>query len=187
MAADAGESAGEAPATAPIATLLAAAIESLDGTARLRTEAVAATAVTACVRVPPRAFAQALRGVLKNALEAAGGAGEVRVDLALAAERWRLAVTDRGPGMTPEVLAHAGEPFFTTKNGDGLARGMGLGLFLARVVLERLGGELEIDSALGRGTTVTLVVPAADAATIRRVADPGASGMLAADTGRTTP
>ena len=47
------------------------------------------------------------------------------------------------------MLARAGEPFFTTKDGDGLARGMGLGLFLARVVLERLGGELALDSALG--------------------------------------
>jgi two-component system sensor histidine kinase RegB len=145
------------------------------------TEAAFASAAGAArVRVPPRALAQALRGVLKNALDATDASGEVRVGLESAADRWRIVVADRGPGMTPEILAHAGEPFFTTKNGDGLARGMGLGLFLARVVLERLGGELEIRSTLGRGTTVTLVIPVANAATIGRVDESRAAGIVRA-------
>jgi two-component system sensor histidine kinase RegB len=172
MAADAGESTGEAPAAITVAAWFAAATEGLaDRTRIVAAPGFAPAAEAATVRVPPRALAQALRGVLKNALEASAGRGDVRVELATAADRWRLAVADRGAGMTPEVLARAGEPFFTTKSTDGLARGMGLGLFLARVVLERLGGELEIRSTLGRGTTVTLIVPAADAATIGRTDD----------------
>lgn len=178
MAADAGESAGEAPAPIAIGSLLAAATDDLAARERVVPEpAFAAAAGAARVRVPPRALAQALRGVLKNALDATG-TGEVRVALEAAADRWRIVVADRGPGMTAEVLAHAGEPFFTTKDGDGLARGMGLGLFLARVVLERLGGELEIRSVLGRGTTVTLVVPVADAATIGRVDETRRAGIV---------
>jgi two-component system sensor histidine kinase RegB len=69
-----------------------------------------------------------------------------------------LTVRDRGAGMPPEVLARAGDPFFTTKQPG---RGMGLGLFLARSVVERLGGTLELESSPGRGTTVSVTLPIA--------------------------
>ena len=49
--------------------------------------------------------------------------------------------------MTPEVLANVGEPFFTTKPPG---QGMGLGVFLARALCERLGGRFELSSTLGR-------------------------------------
>jgi two-component system sensor histidine kinase RegB len=176
MAADAGESTGEAPEPVAIATMLEAALADLAGRGRVAVSVAREGAAGAVVRVPARALAQAFRGVVKNALEAS--AGEVRVEVGRSAEGWRLAVHDRGTGMTPEVLAHAGEPFFTTKNGDGIGRGMGLGLFLARAVVERLGGGLEIDSVAGRGTIVTLVVPADDAATTSRMDEQAAPGML---------
>src|SRR5690606_33400303 len=70
----------------------------------------------------------------------------------------RISVTDSGMGMPPEVLARAGEPFFTTKP---RGRGTGLGLSSARGFAERAGGALHVDSAIGRGTTVTLWLPAA--------------------------
>jgi two-component system sensor histidine kinase RegB len=171
MAADAGESTGEALVSVPLVSVLDAALSDLSGGERVRRE-IAAPAAAALVRVPTRALTQALRGVIKNALEASVGGGDVQVRLGAEAERFRLAVVDHGTGMPPDVLARAGEPFFTTKQTDGLARGMGLGLFLARVVLERLGGELELDSAAGRGTIVTLVLPAG-AATIGRIEDGG--------------
>ena len=60
--------------------------------------------------------------------------------------------------MTPSVLARAGEPFFTTKEPG---QGMGLGLFLSRAVLERVGGQLELDSTPGHGTRARLHVPRA--------------------------
>jgi two-component system sensor histidine kinase RegB len=176
MAADAGESAGEALVAVPLVTLLDAATADLAGRDRVR-RALAADA-SAIVRVPPRALTQALRGVIKNALEASGDGGAVTVHVDARGGTWRLTVQDRGAGMAPDVLAHAGEPFFTTKNGGGITRGMGLGLFLARVVLERLGGELLLDSAAGRGTTVTLVLPAGDPATICRVEDPAPAGIV---------
>ncbi|MEO6027622.1 MAG: ATP-binding protein [Candidatus Binatia bacterium] len=185
MAADAGESAGEALATMPLTTLLANAAADLAGRARLTLAIAPELAAAAAVHVPPRALTQALRGVLKNALESSAS-GEVDVRLASQAGAWQLTVRDRGPGMAPEVLAHAGEPFFTTKNGDGLTRGMGLGLFLARVVLERVGGGLTLDSAPSRGTTATIVLPAADPATVCRVDAPGDPAMLASSS-RTLP
>ena len=157
MAADAGETTGEVVAPVAVATLVAAASRDLAGRERVRCD-TGAVAPAAAVRVPARALAQALRGVLKNALEASPAGAEVVVRVSAAGTHWRMAVEDRGTGMTHDVLARAGEPFFTTKDGGG----MGLGLFLARVVLERVGGALELDSAVGRGTTATLVLPAAE-------------------------
>jgi two-component system, sensor histidine kinase RegB len=58
-------------------------------------------------------------------------------------------------------LARAGEPFFTTKP---TGSGMGLGLFLARSLVEKVGGRLAIASQPGRGTTVSVVLPCAPAA-----------------------
>jgi two-component system sensor histidine kinase RegB len=58
--------------------------------------------------------------------------------------------------MTPEVLARAGEPFFTTK---APGQGTGLGLFIARTLAEQLGGALEIQSHPGRGTTARITLP----------------------------
>lgn len=70
-----------------------------------------------------------------------------------------LSVQDNGPGMTSAQLGRAGKPFHTTK-----PRGLGVGLALARRVIERFGGRLEIDSEPGRGTTVRLHMQAAQAA-----------------------
>lgn len=75
----------------------------------------------------------------------------------VASQRIRLSVTDNGSGMTDEVKRRAFEMFFTTKP-RGL--GTGLGLSLVRKVVEHAGGEIEIESEIGRGTTVSLVLPA---------------------------
>ena len=107
--------------------------------------------------MPAHAFARAIRGVVKNALQASAPGTPVRLGLVREAEGWRLTVEDAGEGMTPEVLARAGEPFFTTK---APGEGMGLGLFLTRAVLEQLGGGLVLRSTPGRGTTVVLKWPA---------------------------
>ena len=70
----------------------------------------------------------------------------------------RLTVADNGVGVPEPLLRRIGEPFFTTKEPG---RGTGLGLYLARHVVEREGGEMRVESAEGRGTRVTLSVPEA--------------------------
>jgi two-component system, sensor histidine kinase RegB len=67
----------------------------------------------------------------------------------------RIEVTDRGTGMTADTLRRAGEPFYTTKEPG---RGLGLGLFLARVFAERCGGSITMRSGTG-GTRVMLHLP----------------------------
>ena len=108
------------------------------------------------VKLPPRAVCQALRSLVTNAQDASPADGKVVVSAARDAGGLRLDVLDLGDGMPAEILARIGEPFFTTKEPG---RGMGLGLYLARAVVESVGGSLAIDSRLGEGTRVSVVIP----------------------------
>jgi two-component system sensor histidine kinase RegB len=158
MSARAGENAGEALERIPAQAWTDAALDGLPARTRVRVERLDAGAT---VVGPPLALGDALRGLLKNALQAS--APDAPVALRITAERGRVraAVTDRGPGMPPEVLARVGEPFFTTK---GPGDGMGLGLFLTRALAEQLGGEFHIASRPGEGTEAWIDLPAAEPA-----------------------
>ncbi|XXF77404.1 ATP-binding protein [Myxococcaceae bacterium GXIMD 01537] len=158
MAADAGASRGETLVRVVPATLVEQALEGLRGRERVRLEADTVSR-TREAAVPARALTHAIRGVVKNALQATPAGGEVRLVLERDAVGWRLAVHDAGPGMPAEVLARAGEPFFTTKPPG---EGMGLGLFLTRAVLEQMGGRLALTSRAGEGTCALLAWPEAN-------------------------
>jgi two-component system sensor histidine kinase RegB len=152
MASDAGESMGEAFTRIDARALLALALEEV--AERERVQLVVDG--TAPLHVPARAWARALRGLIRNALQA--GSGAVTVEVRGSREHAEITVTDRGQGMTAEVLARVGEPFFTTKEPG---RGMGLGVFLARALAERMGGSLELSSRVGQGTAVRVLLPQA--------------------------
>jgi len=156
MTSDAGTSQGESMVELAPAALVEEALEGLPERERVRTELDARTREEREL-VPAHAFARAIRGVVKNALQASAPGTPVRLGLVREAAGWRLTVEDAGEGMPAEVLARAGEPFFTTK---APGEGMGLGLFLTRAVLEQLGGGLVLRSTQGQGTTVVLTWPA---------------------------
>lgn len=109
------------------------------------------------LRLPPRAVSQALRSLVTNAQDASPPNTAVVVAVRRDGERLSITIRDRGAGMPSEVMERIGEPFFTTK---APGRGMGLGLFLARAVIEGVGGALHIDSAQGTGTEVRVTLPA---------------------------
>ncbi|MEO5823019.1 MAG: ATP-binding protein, partial [Vicinamibacteraceae bacterium] len=110
------------------------------------------------VEVSRTGLRQAVLSLITNALDASAPGAGVVVSAGCTAEGSvvRISVRDRGPGMAPAVLARAGEPFFTTKDAG---RGLGLGLFLARIFAERHGGSLSIDT--DGGTIVSIELPAA--------------------------
>jgi|HubBroStandDraft_6_1064221.scaffolds.fasta_scaffold87555_3 two-component system sensor histidine kinase RegB len=108
------------------------------------------------LRVPPRALSQALRSLVTNAQDASAPTAAVVISVHRRGGMLAVVIRDRGRGIPDEVKARVGEPFFTTK---APGRGMGLGLFLARAVVEGVGGSLQIDSAEGGGTEVRVKLP----------------------------
>ena len=110
--------------------------------------------------LPVRAFEQAIANLLDNAAEATEGrrARAVKVSLSRQRDELSLSVQDNGVGVPEPLLRRIGEPFFTTKEPG---RGTGLGLYLARNVVERQGGELRVESSEGEGTRITLSMPEA--------------------------
>ncbi len=153
MALDSGQMIGEAPRTISAAELCEEVIAGLNQSQAARIVLhvdLAANAVT----LPVVATSQALRGLVQNALDAAPNV-PVEINVSEGEAVVLIAITDRGPGMSREVLDRLGEPFFTTKQPG---RGMGLGWFLARSVVERLGGNLGVDSSEGQGTKVTVAL-----------------------------
>ncbi|MBF5041927.1 MULTISPECIES: ATP-binding protein [Myxococcaceae] len=154
MAVDAGLGQGEAATPITLADLVGRAASAVEQPQRVQVTLEPLLAGRRLV-VPSRPLVQALHGVLNNALQASGEL-PVAVSARAAGDALQLEVQDAGPGMDPETLARAGEPFYTTKQPG---QGMGLGLFLTRSVLEQLGGRLELDSAPGQGTRARLVLP----------------------------
>jgi signal transduction histidine kinase/CheY-like chemotaxis protein len=132
----------------------------------------------------PTQLQQALLNLCTNAEHAMratnGGRLTVTVQPATAAHgEVRVSVADTGTGMSPEVRARVFEPFFTTKP---VGEGTGLGLSVLHGIVAAHGGRVELESAEGTGTRVTLVLPsasvAADAPTmVLPAADPPAVPM----------
>jgi signal transduction histidine kinase len=102
-------------------------------------------------------FNQVLTNLVQNAIEAApSGTGRVRVSGSVDSDALVLSVADNGPGIPADVQARLFTPFFTTK---GPGRGMGLGLTIARRVVQSLGGSLHVVSAPGSGAEFIVRLP----------------------------
>lgn len=99
---------------------------------------------------------QALVALLVNAAEAMPDGGTLTVATREADGRLELAVTDTGVGIPPENLPHIFEPFFSSKKETS---GAGLGLAVVYGIVRRHGAEIEVDSAVGRGTTFRVLLP----------------------------
>jgi len=159
MSAQSGANRAEPFVLIPVRAWVDQALGGLAARDRITVELPPAVAGEA-IMGPPKALAEVLRNLMKNAVQASPADAPVVLRAALADGRVRATVSDRGKGMPPDVLARVGEPFFTTKvPGEG----MGLGLFLTRELAEQLGGEFRITSAPGVGTEATIELPAIQA------------------------
>ena len=97
---------------------------------------------------------QVLLNLLLNAIQAIDGPGHIRVEVGGADDCATVSVIDSGKGIAAEHLPNIFRPFFTTKG-----QGTGLGLSLAKRIIEDHGGRIEVSSAVGRGTIFTIYLP----------------------------
>jgi len=95
---------------------------------------------------------QALLNVLRNAVEA--GAKTLRLSTRVVDGLVEVELADDGPGMSPEDIEHATDPFYSTK-----PSGTGLGLAITRQILEDHYGSIRVRSTVGRGTEIALIFP----------------------------
>ncbi len=102
---------------------------------------------------------QAFHNLLANAHQAMGPGGQLTITTQSNGAGVEICFTDTGTGMSPETLARAFEPFYTTK-----AKGTGLGLPIVKTIVDAHKGSIELESAPREGTTVRLRLPAAPAA-----------------------
>ena len=106
------------------------------------------------IAADPQLLEQVINSLISNALETTPPPTRITVDVSRTPQTITLTVGDNGPGMNARQIAGAFKPFFTTK-----PKGLGIGLPLAKRIVERFGGNIIIDTAEGQGTRVKLVFP----------------------------
>ncbi|MEO8212909.1 MAG: ATP-binding protein [Myxococcales bacterium] len=102
---------------------------------------------------------QVLMNLVTNAAQAIGqrpGGGTVSVGARPDGDAIEITVSDDGPGIAPELLPRIFDPFFTTKD---VGEGSGLGLSIVHGIIERHGGKIAVDSAVGQGTVFRIRLP----------------------------
>ncbi|HET9517624.1 MAG TPA: response regulator [Actinoplanes sp.] len=111
------------------------------------------------VRADGSQLCQVLLNLAANARDAMPAGGELTIRTSNTSDNVHIEVIDSGEGMSADVAERAIEPFFTTRP---KGHGEGLGLATAYGIVRQAGGELHIDSAVGSGTTVHILLPAVD-------------------------
>lgn len=104
--------------------------------------------------IAEQTLSQALINLLNNAADASPG--RIEIDASCVEDELVVEIRDHGPGLTPEVLSQAGQPFFTTK---APGKGFGLGLFLANATIERFGGSVRLFNREGGGACTEVRIP----------------------------
>jgi two-component system sensor histidine kinase HydH len=102
----------------------------------------------------PEQIRQVLFNVVLNGIQASPSSGEIRIATFRSGNHAVVEVTDQGPGIPPDHLAHIFDPFFTTKT-----HGTGLGLAISQRIIEAHWGEIDVRNAAGGGAVVRVALP----------------------------
>jgi signal transduction histidine kinase len=106
----------------------------------------------------PDRLGQVLDNLLGNAVKYSPQGGEILVRITSAKGEARLSVADQGPGIPTAVVPHLFERFYRGEHRAGDA-GLGLGLYISRMLVNAHGGRIWVASALGSGSTFTVALP----------------------------
>lgn len=115
----------------------------------------------------PQELNQVFMNLLLNAAQAIEGQGHIRVETSFDQGVIKVEISDNGPGIPAEIQQRIYEPFFTTKE---VGQGTGLGLSICYDIIQRHGGEILLESEVGRGSCFTLLLP------VERVVDDAGAG-----------
>lgn len=125
-----------------------------------RSIAISGVAIVA-VRGSPDLLWRAIENVVRNAIKHSPDGGIVKVDVGADAERVRLSVLDRGPGVAPEDLEAIFQPFYRSNAASNNVDGHGLGLAIALRVIDAHGGTIDASNREGGGLCVSITLPLA--------------------------
>jgi PAS domain S-box-containing protein len=114
---------------------------------------------TDLILVDENKMVQVLENLLSNAVKYSPAGGPVRVEGSVSGGVFRISVIDWGIGMTGEQVAKVFEKFYRADSSNTAAPGLGLGMSIARSIVEAHGGDIRVASRPGHGTEVTVVVP----------------------------
>jgi signal transduction histidine kinase len=104
----------------------------------------------------PERLTQLLRNLVRNGIQAAGDAEKVSVKLEAGVTHHHVTVQDQGPGMAPDEVSQIFKRFYSKRGGAGL------GLAIAKQILDQHGGDIRVSSVVGQGTLFTVILPSLD-------------------------
>jgi signal transduction histidine kinase len=109
--------------------------------------------------IDPDRMAQAIGNLLSNAIKYTPKEGEVRVTAVAQHDAVVITIADTGPGIPPDEQTRVFEPFYRSRAQTRFPQGMGLGLTIARDLVEAHGGQLTLASEVGKGCQFTITIP----------------------------
>jgi len=111
------------------------------------------------IRADSLRLAQAIGNLADNAIKYTPSGGRIEIEAAAEGENVLIRIKDNGSGITLEDQARIYEPFYRGEQGSRMKQGMGLGLSIARQIVEAHGGRLELDSEVGVGSEFRIILP----------------------------
>jgi PAS domain S-box-containing protein len=148
------------PGPVSLGEILASALRMVENDLRHRANVVKNFAAVSAVTGNASRLEQVIINILLNASQALPPEGEHTIEITLAqrgADHVTLSVRDTGRGIPEDIRSKIFDPFFTTRR---IGEGMGLGLAVSKTIVEGFGGTIEVVSAPGAGTTMTIVLRA---------------------------
>ena len=107
------------------------------------------------INANPSELREVFGNIILNAIESTHTDGIITIKSDFCENNIHITISDTGVGIQKEVIARVCEPFFTTKG----EKGTGLGLFVTQNIVHSLGGKIEVESAVGEGTSFTVTLP----------------------------